>query len=78
LAEPFLPSQSLLVPAVHAGKRIFMSNRRKSSRSTARFHGFESLESRQMMAGNFTANVVNNTLFINEAAGSWVSINLFK
>jgi hypothetical protein len=47
-----------------------MSMRRKSLPATSRWHHFESLESRQMMAGNLTANVVNNTLFINEAPGS--------
>jgi hypothetical protein len=49
-----------------------MFGRRKSSRpATTRFHHFESLESRQMMAGNLSASVSLNTLFINEAPGSF-------
>ncbi len=44
-----------------------MSKRRKSPPSTSRFHCFEPLESRQMMAGNLTANLTGGTLFINEA-----------
>jgi hypothetical protein len=47
-----------------------MSNRRKSLPSTSRFHSFEPLESRQMMAGNLTANLTSGTLFINEASGN--------
>jgi hypothetical protein len=58
------------MPAIRAGKGIAMSSRRNLAGRTARFHGFESLEPRQMMAGNLTANVVSNTLFINEAPGS--------
>jgi hypothetical protein len=46
-----------------------MSNRRKSPPATSRFHHFEPLESRQMMAGNLFANLTNGTLFINEATG---------
>ncbi|PYK12534.1 MAG: hypothetical protein DME65_03875 [Verrucomicrobia bacterium] len=44
-----------------------MSIRRKSPPATSRFHHFEPLESRQMMAGNLTANLTSGTLFINEA-----------
>jgi hypothetical protein len=43
-----------------------MSKRRTSPPSTSRFHHFEPLESRQMMAGNLTASLSNGTLFINE------------
>src|SRR5438046_7756011 len=43
-----------------------MSSRRKSLPSTKRFRGFESPESRQLMAGNLTANLVGGTLLINE------------
>src|SRR5262245_63329664 len=58
-----------------------MFSRRKPPRpATSRFHGFESLESRQMMAGNILANFSNGTLTLNEHPGSvgkgqavWVS-----
>jgi hypothetical protein len=53
-----------------SGERIFMSRHRKSTPPTTRFHGFESLESRQMLAGNLTAHVTGDTLFINEKPGS--------
>src|SRR5688572_26646175 len=57
----------LCLPALRAGKENAMSSRRKSLPSTSRFHSFEPLESRQMMAGNLTANLTSGTLFINEA-----------
>jgi hypothetical protein len=47
-----------------------MSRHHNSSRPIARWHGFESLESRQMLAGNLTASMNSTTLFINEAPGS--------